>query len=54
MGPEGVTDMYKCYWSICITHKNDKKGVRRGLVVKVSDFHAGGRRFDSRSGQATQ
>ena len=27
---------------------------RRGLVVKASDFHAGGRGFDSRSGQAAQ
>ena len=27
---------------------------RRGLVVKVSDFHARGRGFDSRSGQAAQ
>ncbi len=26
----------------------------RGLVGKVSDFHARGRGFDSRSGQATQ
>ena len=29
-------------------------GGRHGLVVKASDFHAGGRGFDSRSGQATQ
>ena len=27
---------------------------RRGLVVKVSDFHVGSRGFDSRSGQAAQ
>ncbi len=31
----------------------DTRG-RRGLVVKVLDFHAGGRGFDSRSGQAAQ
>ncbi len=32
------------------------KGIilHRGLVVKMSDFHAGGRGFDSHSGQAAQ
>ncbi len=29
-------------------------GGRCGLVVKASDFHAGGHGFNSRSGQATQ
>ena len=28
--------------------------VRRGLVVKALDFHAGGRGFDSRTGQTAQ
>ena len=33
--------------------KNSIRG-HRGLVVKALDFHAGGRGFDSRTGQAAQ
>ncbi len=53
------SDLCKLYlqgsqpWKGCILPVKCPGG-RRGLVVKASDFHAGGRGFDSRSGQAAQ